>query len=188
MHKYTWKVPWAKGLPLQFNFKRRPHPFFRVRFFTLHILYKGFSNPLWFLDTAKFIMKTVQLYTDGACSGNPGLGGYCSILIYNGIEKVISGSENSTTNNRMEILAVIKGLEALKEKCHVEVYSDSQYVVDAFNQGWIISWQENGWKTASKKEVKNPVNAKQNRFLGCCVCNKSPAALQVSQVIFFFYV
>lgn len=101
-------------------------------------------------------MKTVQLYTDGACSGNPGLGGYCSILIYNGIEKVISGSENSTTNNRMEILAVIRGLEALKEKCHVEVYSDSQYVVDAFNQGWIISWQENGWKTASKKEVKNP--------------------------------
>ena len=78
-------------------------------------------------------MKTVDLYTDGACSGNPGVGGYCAILIYNGVEKVISGREEQTTNNRMELLAVIKGLEALKEKCNVNVYSDSQYVVDAFN-------------------------------------------------------
>lgn len=100
-------------------------------------------------------MKTVEIYTDGACSGNPGPGGFCAILIYNGIEKVISGSELETTNNRMELLAVIKGLEALKEKCHVELYSDSQYVVDAFKQGWIVSWQANGWRTSNKKEVKN---------------------------------
>ncbi len=100
-------------------------------------------------------MKIVDLYTDGACSGNPGTGGYCAILIYNGHEKVLSGCELETTNNRMELLAVIKGLEALKEKCVVNIYSDSQYVVDAFNQGWIDSWQEKGWKTAGKKEVKN---------------------------------
>ena len=100
-------------------------------------------------------MKTVDLYTDGACSGNPGVGGYCAILIYKGIEKIISGREDNTTNNRMEILAVIKGLEALKEKCKVNVYSDSQYVVDAFKEGWIDAWQNSGWKTAGKKEVKN---------------------------------
>ena len=100
-------------------------------------------------------MKVVDIYTDGACSGNPGAGGYCAILIYNGVEKVISGSENLTTNNRMELLAVICGLEALKEKCVVNLYSDSQYVVDAFNQGWITAWQLNGWRNANKKEVKN---------------------------------
>lgn len=100
-------------------------------------------------------MKKVDIYTDGACSGNPGVGGYCAILIYNGIEKIISGSENQTTNNRMELLAVIKGLEGLKQPCVVDLYSDSQYVVDAFNQGWIASWQNNGWRTAGKKEVKN---------------------------------
>lgn len=100
-------------------------------------------------------MKTVDLYTDGACSGNPGVGGYCAILIYNGNEKIVSGYEKDTTNNRMEILAVIKGLDALKEPCNVNVYSDSQYVVDAFNQQWINSWVSNGWRTAGKKEVKN---------------------------------
>lgn len=100
-------------------------------------------------------MKTVDIYTDGACSGNPGVGGYCAILIYNGVEKVISGSELETTNNRMEILAVIKGLETLKEPCNVNLYSDSQYVVDAFNQKWIENWQNNAWRTAGKKEVKN---------------------------------
>ena len=100
-------------------------------------------------------MKTVDIYTDGACSGNPGNGGYCAILMYNGAEKVISGAEKETTNNRMELLAVIKGLEALKETCIVNLYSDSQYVVDAFNKGWITSWIANGWKTAGKKEVKN---------------------------------
>lgn len=100
-------------------------------------------------------MKIVDIYTDGACSGNPGSGGYCSILIYNGIEKVVSGSEFETTNNRMEIIAVIKGLECLKEPCEVNLYSDSQYVVDAFNQNWIFAWQNSGWRTANKKEVKN---------------------------------
>ena len=100
-------------------------------------------------------MKKVDLYTDGACSGNPGAGGYCAILIYNGVEKIISGSEPETTNNRMELLAVIQGLEALLVECEVSVYSDSQYTVDAFNKGWIQNWQDNGWKNAAKKEVKN---------------------------------
>ena len=100
-------------------------------------------------------MKTVEIYTDGACSGNPGEGGYCAILIYKGIEKIVSGSENITTNNRMELLAVIKGLETLKEPCIVNLYSDSRYVVDAFNENWITSWQNNSWRTANRKEVKN---------------------------------
>lgn len=100
-------------------------------------------------------MKEVIIYTDGACSGNPGKGGYCAILMHEDKEKVISGSETETTNNRMELLAVIKGLEALKMPCSVNVYSDSQYVVDAFNKGWIIGWMNNNWKNANKKEVKN---------------------------------
>ena len=100
-------------------------------------------------------MKKVSIYTDGACSGNPGNGGYAAILIFNGIEKVISGFEKDTTNNRMELLAVINGLKALKEPCEIDLYSDSQYVVDAFNQGWINNWKNNGFKTSNKKEVKN---------------------------------
>ena len=100
-------------------------------------------------------MKKVILYTDGACSGNPGPGGYGAILIYNGVEKEISGGEKSTTNNKMEMMAVIKGLEMLKEPCEVEVYSDSAYVVSSIEKGWIYSWKKNGWKKADKKEVKN---------------------------------
>ncbi len=100
-------------------------------------------------------MKKVTLYTDGACSGNPGPGGYGAILIYNGIEKEISGGEKDTTNNKMEMLAVIKGLEMLKEECEVEVYSDSAYVVNSIEKGWIYSWKKNGWKKADKKPVKN---------------------------------
>ena len=100
-------------------------------------------------------MKEVLIYTDGACSGNPGNGGYCAILIYNGIEKVVSGAEKDTTNNRMELLAVIKGLSALKEKCSVKLYSDSAYVVNAFQLGWINDWVKKGWKTADKSPVKN---------------------------------
>ena len=100
-------------------------------------------------------MKTIDLYTDGACSGNPGIGGYCAILSYNGVEKIISGHELDTTNNRMELLSVIKGLEALKEICFVNLYSDSQYVVDAFNKNWIEGWLSNGWKNSSNKPVKN---------------------------------
>lgn len=101
------------------------------------------------------MMKEVLIYTDGACSGNPGAGGYCAILNYQGVEKVVSGGEKLTTNNRMEMLAVINGIKALKEPCIVKVVSDSQYVVSAFANGWIYSWQLNGWKTANKKEVKN---------------------------------
>ena len=100
-------------------------------------------------------MKTVEIYTDGACSGNPGPGGYCAILIYGKNEKVVCGSELETTNNRMELLAVIKGLDCLKEVCNVNLYSDSQYVIEAFNQEWIFAWEQNGWKTAGKKQVKN---------------------------------
>ena len=101
------------------------------------------------------MLKTVDIYTDGACSGNPGIGGYCAILIYKGVEKIISGCVKDTTNNRMELLSVIEGLKALNEKCIVNLYSDSQYVVDAFNQNWIENWQNNGWRTSNKKEVKN---------------------------------
>ena len=100
-------------------------------------------------------MKKVSIYTDGAWSGTPGNGGYCAILINNDIEKVVVGSESSTTNNRMELLAVINGLNTLKEACLVDLYSDSQYVTDAFNKGWLENWKANGWKTAGKKEVKN---------------------------------
>ena len=100
-------------------------------------------------------MKEVILYTDGACSGNPGPGGYGARLIYNGVEKEISGGEANTTNNKMEMLAVIKGLEMLKEPCIVNVYSDSAYVVNSIEKGWIYSWKKNGWRKADKKEVKN---------------------------------
>ena len=100
-------------------------------------------------------MKKVSIYTDGACSGNPGDGGYCAILVYNGNEKVVSGFEKETTNNRMELLAVIKGLKTLKEACEVDVYSDSQYVVDAFNKKWIDAWIANGFKNSNKQQVKN---------------------------------
>ena len=100
-------------------------------------------------------MKELKIYTDGACSGNPGKGGYCAILIYNVKEKIVSGSELDTTNNRMEFLAVIRGLQTLKVPCSVELFSDSQYVIDAFNKGWITNWQKNDWKTSSKTQVKN---------------------------------
>ena len=100
-------------------------------------------------------MKEVNVYTDGACSGNPGKGGYCAILLYGDNEKVVSGFEDNTTNNRMELLAAIMGLKALKEPCKVNLYSDSQYLINAFNEGWLNSWQQNNWKNSNKKEVKN---------------------------------
>ena len=100
-------------------------------------------------------MKTVDIYTDGACSGNPGKGGYCAILMYNGREKIIKGAELETTNNRMELMAVIEGLKALNQPCNVNLYSDSQYVIDAFNEKWLDSWQANGWRNSNKKDVKN---------------------------------
>lgn len=100
-------------------------------------------------------MKNVDLYTDGACSGNPGKGGYGGILIYLGIEKEYSGYEELTTNNRMEIRAVIEGLKLLKEPVNLNIYSDSAYVVNAFLQGWINNWTANNWRTANKKPVQN---------------------------------
>ena len=101
-------------------------------------------------------MKTVTLYTDGACSGNPGPGGWGAILEFQGTEKELSGGEASTTNNRMELTAVIQGLSALKEPCIVELYSDSKYVIDGLSKGWAASWQKNGWRKADKKPALNP--------------------------------
>ncbi len=101
-------------------------------------------------------MKTVSVYTDGACSGNPGPGGWGCILEYQGHEKELSGGEKSTTNNRMELTAVIRGLEALKEPCTVELYSDSKYVIDALEKGWAVSWQRRGWIKSDKKPALNP--------------------------------
>lgn len=101
-------------------------------------------------------MKTVTLYTDGACSGNPGRGGWACILEFNGIEKELSGGEAQTTNNRMELTAVIRGLEALKEPCIVELYSDSRYVIDGLEKGWAKSWQRRGWVKSDKKPALNP--------------------------------
>ena len=100
-------------------------------------------------------MKTVTIYTDGACSGNPGPGGWGAILEWNGVEKELHGGENPTTNNRMELTAVIVALEALKENCIVELYSDSKYVIDALTKGWLDSWRKNGWKKSDKKPVLN---------------------------------
>ena len=100
-------------------------------------------------------MKKVTIYTDGACSGNPGPGGWGSILMFGDVKKEISGAANDTTNNIMEITAVIEALKCLKEECEVEIYSDSAYVVNAFNQGWITNWIKNNWRTASKDPVKN---------------------------------
>lgn len=91
-------------------------------------------------------MKTVEIYTDGACLGNPGPGGWCAILIYKGVEKVISGLNKETTNNRMELTAAIEGLKALKEKCKVILYSDSAYLVNSINENWIENWQKNNFK------------------------------------------
>ena len=100
-------------------------------------------------------MKKVTIYTDGACSGNPGPGGWGSILMFGDIKKEISGYAKETTNNIMEITAVVEALKCLKEPCEVEVYSDSAYVVNAFNQGWIENWKKNSWRNAQKDPVKN---------------------------------
>ena len=100
-------------------------------------------------------MKTIEIYTDGACSGNPGPGGWGAILRYNGREKEISGGEAQTTNNRMELTAVIAALECLKEPCIVELYSDSKYVIDALSKGWAVSWQKKGWIKSDKKPALN---------------------------------
>jgi ribonuclease HI len=100
-------------------------------------------------------MKQVTLYTDGACRNNPGRGGWGAILVYGKYEKEMSGGEALTTNNRMELMAAISGLEALKEPCAVSLYSDSKYLVDAFNEGWVYGWQKAGWRRG-KDALKNP--------------------------------
>ena len=104
-------------------------------------------------------MKRVTLYTDGACSGNPGRGGWGAILIYGSYRKELSGGEQVTTNNKMELTAVIKGLKALNEPCEVEVYSDSAYVVNAFLQDWISGWIRRGWKNVKNIELWNELIA-----------------------------
>lgn len=100
-------------------------------------------------------MKKVIMYTDGACSGNPGVGGWGVVLRYNEHEKQLSGAEAEATNNRMELKAVIEGLKCLKEPCYVEIFSDSSYVVNAFLSGWVYAWQKNGWKKTDNKPVLN---------------------------------
>ena len=100
-------------------------------------------------------MKTVTIYTDGACSGNPGPGGWGAILEWNGVEKEISGGAPETTNNRMELTGVIQALGLLKEPCVVELYSDSKYVIDALSKGWVYGWQKKGWIKSDKKPALN---------------------------------
>ena len=101
-------------------------------------------------------MKTVTLYTDGACSGNPGPGGWGAILCYGEHELSLSGGEAHTTNNRMELTAVIEGLKKLKEPCIMELYSDSKYVIDALSKGWAWGWKKKGWVKSDKKPALNP--------------------------------
>jgi len=101
-------------------------------------------------------MKKIELYTDGACRGNPGVGGWGAILVYNGSEKELSGGEAQTTNNRMELTAVIEGLSAIHESCEVKVYSDSKYFIDAIEKGWVYSWRKNNWIKSDKKPALNP--------------------------------
>ena len=100
-------------------------------------------------------MEKVVIYTDGACSGNPGPGGWGTILMYGDKKKEISGGKKDTTNNIMELTAVIEGLKMLKYPCEVDLYSDSSYVINGFKQGWIYNWMKNDWKTANKEPVKN---------------------------------
>ena len=100
-------------------------------------------------------MKSVDIFTDGACSGNPGPGGWGAVLRFAGKEKELSGGEENTTNNRMELTAVIKALEALKEPCEVRLVTDSKYVADGLTKGWARSWQKNGWRKADKKPALN---------------------------------
>ena len=101
-------------------------------------------------------MKQVTIYTDGACSGNPGPGGWGASLEWNGVEKELSGGEAQTTNNRMELTGVIRALSALKEPCEVDLYTDSKYVLDALTKGWAKSWRARGWVKADKKPALNP--------------------------------
>lgn len=101
-------------------------------------------------------MKNVSIFTDGACRGNPGPGGWGAILRYKETERELSGGERDTTNNRMELTAVIEALKLLKEPCHVDLFSDSKYVIDGLSKGWAITWRKNGWKKSDKSPALNP--------------------------------
>ena len=101
-------------------------------------------------------MKSVTIYTDGACIGNPGPGGYGVVLLYDGRRSELSGGRSNTTNNRMELMAAIEGLGALKERCEVTLYSDSKYLVDAMGRGWARKWRANGWKRNKRERALNP--------------------------------
>jgi ribonuclease HI len=114
------------------------------------------------------LSNLVFLYTDGACQGNPGPGGWASILVWNEKEKILTGFEQDTTNNRMELIAVISGLQALKKPCQVKIVTDSQYVKNAFTEGWLQSWQKKGWKNAQGQPVKN-----QDLWLTLCALTKT---------------
>jgi len=105
-------------------------------------------------DTKK-ALPIVDIYTDGACSGNPGPGGWAALLQYNGKEMELSGADRATTNNRMEMTAVIRALQELKKPCHVRLHSDSALIINAMTQGWIENWQAKGWRKADKKPVEN---------------------------------
>ena len=135
-----------------------PPPFFRAS--PQVAIFRLICYDRIILKTAKRVferaMKTVTIYTDGACSGNPGPGGWGAILRYGPHEKEISGGEKNTTNNRMELTAVIRALELLKEPCEVELYSDSKYVIDALEKGWARSWRAKGWVKGDKKPALNP--------------------------------
>lgn len=100
-------------------------------------------------------MKKIDIYTDGACSGNPGVGGWGCVLIYNGVKRELSGYNSDTTNNIMELTAAVEGLKSLKEGCEVNLYSDSAYLINAFEKDWVSNWQKNGWKSSTKEPVKN---------------------------------
>ncbi len=100
-------------------------------------------------------LKTVEMYTDGACSGNPGPGGYACIILYKGRTKILRGGEEETTNNRMEMSAVISGLQALNERCSVLIHSDSKYIIDSIEKGWLEGWIRNNWVKSDKKPVLN---------------------------------
>ena len=101
------------------------------------------------------VIKDVEIFSDGACSCNPGPGGWGTILRYMGQEREICGGERTTTNNRMELTAVIKGLNCLKERCRVKIYTDSQYIANGINKGWAVTWKKNGWIKSDKKKAQN---------------------------------
>ncbi len=115
-----------------------------------------YMRVIYFLETRCFLLREITLFTDGACSGNPGPGGWGSILRYGDREKELSGGEADTTNNRMELTAVIRGLAALKEPCRVTVITDSKYVSDAVTKGWVYGWKKKGWKRSNGEPALNP--------------------------------